>query len=472
MTTTIPTLFCRSVCIAILLMPAQAAAQSTDDGAVFDFSLPGARSRGMGGAFVAIADDASSVYSNPAGLTSLFRPEVSLEVRVWDLRTPAIDRGHAFGSPTNIGIDNLTGVHDREFAATLVGPAFLSAVYPSGRWAVGVFHHQLVRYKMSQEIQGAFFDCRGGGRGPAGAPPFCEQGNLGDGVDRIFPARQDYEVNIAGTGVGFAFKAGSRFSAGVSVQVYDFDITRVGLVYGARGSRKFAEPDWSAQNLEIASYRLGKDSKPAVNAGMLWNPAASISVGATYRQGQTFHYLSQNISGPANPPGGTMFLNEPNTPFRVPDTWAAGIAFKPNNSWRVGFEYDRVQYQQVMDNFANTSLPPSWPEALMLQQSVKVDNSDQLRIGGEYSWAAFQQTTLSFRLGMWTDPFHQPYLEVTDAASGLPAPGWAMYLPKRDDQTHFSGGVGLATPRHFQVDFAIDHSPSVTTYSISSIYRF
>jgi len=335
-----------------------------------------------------------------------------------------------------------------------------------------VFHHQLVRYEMSQEIQGVFFDCRGGGRGPTGAPPYCEQGNLGDGVDRVFPETQDYEVNIAGTGIGFAMKAGNRLSAGVSLQVYSFDITRIQFVYAARGINKYADPNRSLQNVEIFSYRLGDDRQLGVNAGALWNPIASISLGATFRQGQTYHYLSQNISGPANPPGGTMFLNEPETPFRVPDTWAAGIAYKPNNSWRIGFEYDRVQYHQLTDNYVNTSLPVQWPEAATMRESVKVDNSDQFRIGGEYSRSVFQTRLMSFRAGAWTDPFHQPYLEVTNAATGWPAPGWAMVLPKRDGQTHVSGGVGFATARRFQIDFAVDHARTMTTFSLSSILRF
>ena len=45
----------------------------------FDFSNPGARSLAMGGAFVGLADDATAAYANPAGLTALLQPEVSLE---------------------------------------------------------------------------------------------------------------------------------------------------------------------------------------------------------------------------------------------------------------------------------------------------------------------------------------------------------------------------------------------------------
>ena len=102
------------VTLQVLGSAARAGAQSTDDDSVFDFSLPGARSRGMGGAFVAIADDATSVYSNPAGLTNLFRPEVSFEFRHWNFRSLAIDHGHAYGSPSMIGIDREPGIHDRE----------------------------------------------------------------------------------------------------------------------------------------------------------------------------------------------------------------------------------------------------------------------------------------------------------------------------------------------------------------------
>src|SRR5687768_13608632 len=110
--------------VQTLCLAAVATAQSTDDDSVFDFSLPGARSRGMGGAFVAIADDATSVYSNPAGLTSLFRPEVSFEFRHWTFRSPTIDHGHAYGPPTMRGIDVESGIHDREFSSGVNGISF------------------------------------------------------------------------------------------------------------------------------------------------------------------------------------------------------------------------------------------------------------------------------------------------------------------------------------------------------------
>ena len=41
----------------------------------FSFSNPGARAMGLGGAFAALADDATAAFANPAGLVQLLEPE-------------------------------------------------------------------------------------------------------------------------------------------------------------------------------------------------------------------------------------------------------------------------------------------------------------------------------------------------------------------------------------------------------------
>jgi long-subunit fatty acid transport protein len=220
------------------------------------------------------------------------------------------------------------------------------------------------------------------------------------------------------------------------------------------------------------AVRQGKDREIGVNIGALLDVTHTITVGGTFRQGRTFHYSAYNISGPANPPGGTLFVDTNDAPFRLPDTWAVGAAYRPNNTWRIGLEYDRVRYRQLTSAFVNVSLPPNWPEAVLLDERLKVDDSNQLHVGVEYSRPAVRGALFSIRGGVWTDPFHQPYLDTTDESTGYPAPGWAILFPKRKGQTHYSGGVGFAAAQHWQVDFAFDHSRSVTTFSLSSIIRF
>jgi hypothetical protein len=56
-----PTSTCRVACL-FLLLPTLASAQT--------FEAPGIRAQGMGGAFVAVADDASAAYWNPAGIAT------------------------------------------------------------------------------------------------------------------------------------------------------------------------------------------------------------------------------------------------------------------------------------------------------------------------------------------------------------------------------------------------------------------
>ncbi len=87
------------------------------------FTNPGARSIALGGAFAAIADDATAAFSNPAGLIQIVRPELSAELR-------------ATGSagPESGDIDVVGGVS---------GLGFFSFVYPFQKWAFAAYSHNL-----------------------------------------------------------------------------------------------------------------------------------------------------------------------------------------------------------------------------------------------------------------------------------------------------------------------------------------
>jgi long-chain fatty acid transport protein len=65
------------VLFAVMMMAASGNAQETPSTFEFSFSNPGARSLGLGGAFAALADDATAAFANPAGLVQLVSLEVS-----------------------------------------------------------------------------------------------------------------------------------------------------------------------------------------------------------------------------------------------------------------------------------------------------------------------------------------------------------------------------------------------------------
>jgi len=87
------------------------------------FTNPGARSIGLGGAFAAIADDATAAFANPAGLIQILRPEISAEIR---------------GSAST-----KTTTAPYVFSGDVSGLGFFSFVYPSRKWAFSIYAHQL-----------------------------------------------------------------------------------------------------------------------------------------------------------------------------------------------------------------------------------------------------------------------------------------------------------------------------------------
>jgi len=79
---------------------------------------PGARSLGLGGAFVAMADDATAAWSNPSGLMQLARPEISLEGRSW-----SEDRVGVASNQSSLG--------------------FLAFVLPRQKWSIAFYGQTL-----------------------------------------------------------------------------------------------------------------------------------------------------------------------------------------------------------------------------------------------------------------------------------------------------------------------------------------
>ena len=471
---TLATRIGRASTLALLLAAAPAAGQNTNDLNALDFSLPGARSRGMGGAFVATADDATATYSNPAGLNRLFRPEIAIEGRRWGLTSRIPNQGHAFGSPTGRGIDTIAGIQEKAWEFNNTGLSFLSFIYPGDRWAVGVFHHQLVRYEMARAPQGPFFNCTGGFRDPVLTPtePYCEPHARADGVDREFPKRQTFDLNIRSLGGTFAYDVVDRLSVGVTLQYFDFEIASLNQVFSARGEQKYLPADFSAGNLELVSTQSGTDNALAANVGVLWDVSDRWSVGASFRKGPKFTFQAHTVTGPANLVGaGYVVADEVDNPFRVPDTFALGVSFRPSPAWRVGVEYDRVQFSQLIEDFREVGTPEGDPEGQLFLRQVRLNDADQLRAGGEYALIFRNGFVLAMRGGAWYDPQHQTYFE-SDPSTGLPAPRWAVLFPKGSGSMHWCGGLGFVLGQHLQVDASADFSDLVDTIAVSSVWRF
>ena len=106
-----------------------------------NFNGPGARARAMGQSFIGVADDATTIDYNPAGLLQLRRPEISAEIKY------TLDHHDNLRPDTSFSQDR--SVRD-DYWDEYLTPSFFGFVYPREKWAVAIseftsiyFQHQV-----------------------------------------------------------------------------------------------------------------------------------------------------------------------------------------------------------------------------------------------------------------------------------------------------------------------------------------
>jgi long-subunit fatty acid transport protein len=427
--------------LASVLGPAVTAAQSVPQpilNAQFSFSNPGARSLGFAGAFVALADDATAAWANPAGLVQIAQPEVSLELRRWSYSTPYVSGGRVRGEPTGFGLDTTAGLLTDRDAYDVTGLAFLSFVYPGNRWAVAVYRHVLADLEAYSETGGLFTDNQYGE--PA---RFLDQQNWS-------------RLDVVSYGVSGAYRVSDAFSVGFGLVYYDTSITIDSDLYlwddleNPAGSATTFIPE----NFVLGQSLYGNDTSLALSAGLLWKISPSWSVGARYRQGPTValsgRFRVGSILDVSAPPGfeGDFGVEGDG---ELPDNYGLGLAHRSaDGRLTVAFEWDRVTYSDPLESIG--------------VDDQGIDDADQLHLGGE--WVFLEtQPLLAIRAGLWHDPDHMTAANenADDHTRALLRPG--------EDQLHYALGVGLAFEK-FQLDAALDLADTVDTFSLSVIYSF
>jgi long-subunit fatty acid transport protein len=394
----------------------------------FSFSNPGARSLGFGGAFAALADDATAAYANPAGLVQLAEPEVSLEARQWNRSPSFISGGRVDGEPTGIGLDTREGLlferdHSRDF-----GPSFASVVIPMGRWSFALFGHQLARFEVSAESQGFFFE-----PDPFTIPP----------GSRFWGSRETVDLEVVTAGLAAGWRMSDQLSFGLGIIVSDASLeTR---------SEAFLPDDDSVQSQygEISflpERRISRDVLSAsgtdvtVNAGMLGRISEQLSAGLFYRQGAKVRGTVDFETGPAPlfpelPPVFETFQS--GAIFQVPSVGGGGLAWRSRGGRvTLATEVDHVGYEGLVQ--------------LDEEGSVGYLDAWEYHVGAEY---ALLRTSpiIAFRAGSWIEAYGDDF--------------------ENESLTHLSAGFGIAA-RSYQIDLAADFSDEVDTASLSFIYTY
>jgi long-chain fatty acid transport protein len=434
-------------CLAVIavslvahLVPGTSMAQEAPPALEFSFSNPGARSMALGGAFVALADDATAAFANPAGLIQLVRPEISVELRRRNFSTPYTAGGRVQGPPTGYGIDTVDGIRTAISKESTSGLSFLSFVYPGSKWSLAIYGHQLADFVVRTELNGLFGDIEEGG----------DRRNL----DQV--TETDFE--IINTGISGAYKLSESLSLGFGISYFVGSIDVSGSAYLVdQFPETFWEPNsFLANRVFVTSQFASESSDWGINAGILWRFAEGWRLGGVYRQGPDLGYTITNRAGPAHwEPEGSDLGSVSGQRFSIPDVFGVGVAYRsPSGNMTVGFEWDRVEYSVILESLASEQVDTT---------DVSLDDANELHLGFEY---VFLNSTpaIAVRGGLWHDPDHRFRYEGADPFQR------ALFHPG-EDELHFSIGVGIAFSR-FQIDVGADISDAVDQIALSAIYSF
>ena len=411
----------------------------------FNFGPPGARALSMGATFIAIADDATASEANPAGLTILSRPEVSVHVRdssfgvdVVDLNaSAALNLIDFFGSPS-VG-DSSPIVN---FDESVTDVSFASFVKPFGGWAFSIYYQQSINFEGQSDF-------------------FVQDTQFEDN----YTSRKEVETLLESFGASFAFKLGKMVSLGASarysrLQIETFDQLRVDLFRDLEPIYDFfgVSRDPLIDFFSFQDVFDDDDEDLTFNIGLLVNPSGKFSFGLVYKNGGEFEIGGQSeeidcindpfIFGltcdPQTQQGSFFFRGVVPTRavFEIPDFFGIGFAWRPTERLTLGLDVNEITY---------SDLAPEPVEGV----TEAVDDEIEIHFGLEYTLltGSAKKTPISFRAGFWTDEDHDGFAAIDS------------------DQTHVTAGIG-AVFKDLQVDLAGHFSDTVDEGLLSLVYRF
>lgn len=369
----------------------------------------GARALGMGGAFIAVADDATAASWNPGGLIQLETPEISV-VGAYFQRTEDLDFGT---SPVSSGEQDVDNGNIN----------YLSAAYPfslmNRNMVVSINHQYLFDFSRKWKFPLPAVD---------------------DSEGTVLSFDQNVDIDqdgrLGAIGLAYAIQLTPRLSLGFTLNFWQDAIYKNEWEMKTlqSGTGTFVIP-------EIASYPFSfyydyRDkytfSGFNANLGMLWNITSRLTIGAVYKTPFTAdltheYYTDSEVIYPdvpsANVPSNPV-TDKTDQELDMPMAYGVGIAFRFSDALTASVDVYRTEWDDYVLTTENGDKisPISGKPA----DESDIDPTHQVRLGAEYLWIT-DKYVIPFRGGLFYDP--------------APADG------KPDDYYGFSLGTGIARGR-------------------------
>ncbi|MBN2286675.1 MAG: hypothetical protein JXI43_09530 [Tissierellales bacterium] len=409
----------------------------------FNYITPGARATAMGGAFIGLADDATAVESNPAGLLKLYEPEFSLEFKHIAYTTDQFYKNIRLGQ----------SIQREEFKDSVNSIPFISVVYPFGaqkKMVVSFYRQKSVLYKSSYRTGSDIIII-----------PFQELGlrppGQGITIPVLLPVDAAIDLAVTNYGIGFAVELFEGFSVAATPKWSLMKMESHYAQFFAKGA-----PTRFTDDEVFFEYQISdEDHDFGLNIGAIWEITPEVSVGMVYRKGNLFTATLEEGRG------NTALIDSDEAEFtlNLPYSFGVGIAVRAFDTARSRLQFTvdalHIHYESLLDDF---DIIKGGDESIRADDYA-IDNATELHLGMEYAYKFDSVRSLMFRVGMYNEPDHiieytGPYVTSREA------------FPGGSDDVHITGGIGIVLTKHMQCDSAVNFSSNNMQFSLSSVYKF
>jgi len=340
----------------------------------------GARAMGLGGAFIAVADDATAVSFNPAGLAQLLQPEVSFVAR-------GTQRDVSYQDFETGGSGRILAVSDSLVSSTRFDPLFASATVPlqvSGRNLV-----------LQLSIQRAFAQNDDSHRTLNESPVATGSGLPGLLQQTI---RQSGQIDL------YSFAAAYEVSQRI---LFGFSYNQ----WRGRWDIFSSSQHTTGTKTSLVTYQqtnaLDGDN---FNFGLIWR-WPSWSLGLVHRTGFHADYTFATQLATNLPSGGFNGLAM-TTGLHWPAGTGMGWSYRPSDQWLVTADLTHTLWSTTRYMSASPRL--NGQSFFDFDKGDRTPNATDLHLGAEYLHITPTGTVIPLRAGLSREP--QP---VVDALTGL-----------------------------------------------------
>jgi len=336
----------------------------------------GARALGMGGAFIAVADDATAASWNPAGLIQLERPEISVVGAFFH----RIEDNNFGTNPEASG----------EQSVTEANVNYLSLVYP-----FNLFGHNMV---VSLNYQNLFDFTRKWDFS-------LMQQSIDLSVNRNIDYKQD--GNLWALGLAYSLQITPRLSFGFTLNIWEDFLDDNGWEQTTRqsGSGTFMGDPFTLESMSHDDFSFSGFN---ANLGILWNITDKVTLGVVFKTPFTADLKhkstsSSSIRFPTNPvlDSSSSSSFDEDEKLDMPMSYGIGFAYRHSDRLTVSADVYRTEWNDFIrkDSQGNKTSPISG----LPESESDVDATIQVRAGVEYLFIK-PEYVIPLRGGFFYDP--------------------------------------------------------------------